>query len=172
MSLPDVIGPHLKVLFCGINPGLLAAATGHHFAGRGNRFWRVMHLSGFTPHQIAPQDSHTILRHGCGLTTVVERATAREDQLDPEEYRAASTSFQHKVAQHAPAFVAFLGKPAFAGLSGQRSVAWGAQTEMVAGARAWVLPNPSGRNRSFDLDQLVEAYQQLRLAAFQAPSQA
>lgn len=164
--LPDAIQPGLKVLFCGINPGLLAAASGHHFAGRGNRFWRVMHLAGFTPHQIAPQDSATVLDLGCGLTTVVERATAREDQIAPGEYQAAAAAFQSKVALHAPAFVAFLGKPAWSALSGQRQVAWGRQPGTMGDSAIWVLPNPSGRNLAFTLDGLVENYRELRRAAF------
>jgi TDG/mug DNA glycosylase family protein len=166
VSLPDFIQPGLRVLFCGINPGLLAAASGHHFAGRGNRFWRVMHLAGFTPHQIAPQDSATLLDYGGGLTTVVERPTAREDQITPGEYQAAAAAFQSKVALYAPTFVAFLGKPAWSALSGsgQRQIAWGQQPGTMGASAIWVLPNPSGRNRAFTLDQLVEAYRDLRLA--------
>lgn len=165
MSLPDVIDTGLRVLFCGINPGLQASASGHHFVGRGNRFWPVMHLSGFTPRLIAAQESTSLLRHGWGLTTVVERATAREDQLAPDEYRAAAAGFARKVARYAPAFVAFLGKPAFAALTGQKRVAWGRQSVTMGPSAIWVLPNPSGRNRSFTLAQLVEAYRELRIAA-------
>lgn len=165
-GLPDVIQPGLRVVFCGINPGLLAAETGHHFAGRGNRFWQVMHEAGFTPHRIAPQDSQDLLRHGCGLTTVVPRPTAREDQIDPAEYRAAADAFGRKITCYRLAFVAFLGKPAWAGMSGQREIAWGRQAMGFAGATTWVLPNPSGRNRAFTLEQLVEAYQNLHCAAF------
>lgn len=168
-GLPDVIQPSLRVLFCGINPGLLAAATGHHFAGRGNRFWQVMHEAGFTPHRFAPQDSRDLLHHGCGLTTVVARPTAREDQIDPAEYRAAADAFGGKIARYRPAFVAFLGKPAWAGMLGQREIAWGRQATGFAGATTWVLPNPSGRNRAFTLEQLVEAYRGLRCVAFAGP---
>jgi double-stranded uracil-DNA glycosylase len=167
--LADVVAPGLAVLFCGINPGLLAAATGHHFAGRGNRFWRVMHLAGFTPHQLAPRDSHTLPRHGCGLTTVVARPTAREDEVASAEYRAAAQAFEQKVRHAAPAFVAFLGKPALAALSGQRQIAWGRQPASIEASAVWVLPNPSGRNRAFSLDQLVAAYRDLQQAAFPPP---
>ena len=166
--LADVIQPGLRVLFCGINPGLLAASSGHHFAGRGNRFWRVMHLSGFTPHQLAPQDSAEVLRLGCGLTTVVARPTAREDQIDPGEYQAAASGFAQRIADHAPAFVAFLGKPAWSALSGQRQVAWGPQSATMGRSAVWVLPNPSGRNLAFTLDGLVEAYRALNEVAFGA----
>lgn len=168
MSLPDVIAPGLRVLFCGINPGLQAAASGHHFVGRGNRFWPVMHLAGFTPHLIAPQDSGRLLRHGYGLTTLIERATAGEDGLAPAEYRAAAAGFRQKIRHYAPAFIGFLGKAAYAGLVGQRDVAWGPQDIMIEGCKVWLLPNPSGRNRSFSLERLVAAYQDFRVAATEA----
>jgi TDG/mug DNA glycosylase family protein len=93
----------------------------------------------------------------------VKRPTARADQLSPEEFIAAAAEFEQKVARHAPRFVAFLGKAAYAGLSGQRDIAWGLQPTRMQGAAIWVLPNPSGRNRAFTLDRLVEAYRQLYL---------
>ncbi|WP_423371618.1 G/U mismatch-specific DNA glycosylase [Burkholderia sp. LMG 32019] len=162
-ELPDLIAEHLDVLFCGINPGLTAAATGHHFAGRNNRFWRVIHLAGFTPAEISPQDDRAILRHGCGLTAVVKRPTASADQLSRAEFIAAAAEFDQKVARYGPRFVAFLGKAAYSALSGQREVRWGLQPARMQGASVWVLPNPSGRNLAFGLDDLVDAYRQLRL---------
>jgi double-stranded uracil-DNA glycosylase len=164
-ELPDIIAKHLNVLFCGINPGLSAAATGHHFAGRSNRFWRVLHLAGFTPEEIPPQEDRAILRYGCGLTTVVKRPTAGADELLPEEFIRAAAEFEQKIARYAPRVVAFLGKAAYCGLSGQRDVAWGLQAARMHGAAIWILPNPSGRNRAFRLDPLVEAYRQLYLQA-------
>lgn len=162
-ALPDIITGRLNVLFCGINPGMTAAATGHHFAGRSNRFWRVIHLAGFTPEEISPQEDHAILRYGCGVTSVVKRPTARADQLSQGEFIAAATDFRRKIALHAPRFVALLGKAAYSGLSGERDIAWGLQPTRMEGATMWVLPNPSGRNRAFGLDRLVEAYRQLYL---------
>lgn len=163
-ELPDIIAGHLKVLFCGINPGLSAAAAGHHFIGRNNRFWQAIHLAGFTPEEIAPQEDRMILRYGCGLTTAVKRPTARADQLSPAEFTAAAAAFQQKIARYAPHFIAFLGKAAYSGMSDQRDIAWGLQPTRMEGAAIWVLPNPSGRNRSFTLDRLVGAYRQLYLA--------
>jgi double-stranded uracil-DNA glycosylase len=162
-QLPDIIADGLDVLFCGINPGLQAAASGLHFANRSNRFWRVMHLAGFTPEEIAPEDGDAILRYGCGLTTVVERATAGADELAPEEFKAAAVAFERKIARYAPGVVAFLGKAAFVGISGRRDIAWGLQAGRMQGAAIWVLPNPSGRNRAFNLAQLVDAYRSLYL---------
>lgn len=161
-GLPDIIADGLDVLFCGINPGLKAAATGHHFAGNGNRFWRVLHESGFTPEQLTPDVGRLILRYGCGLTTVVARPTSGADELSPAEFTAASASFRRKLARHAPRCVAFLGKVAYAGLTGQRNIPWGKQEATMEGAQVWVLPNPSGRNRAFSLDALVSAYRELR----------
>lgn len=164
-ALPDIIADRLDVLFCGINPGMTAAATGHHFAGRSNRFWRVMHLAGFTPEEISPQDDRTILRYGYGVTSVVKRPTASADQLSQEEFTSAAAEFEQKVARYAPRFVAFLGKAAYAALSGQRDLSWGLQPARMEGAAIWVLPNPSGRNRAFNLDSLVDAYRQLYTAS-------
>jgi double-stranded uracil-DNA glycosylase len=163
--LPDIITGRLAVVFCGINPGMTAAAAGHHFAGRGNRFWRVIHLAGFTPEEIRPENDRTILQYRCGLTAVVDRPTARADQLSAQEFIAVAAHFEQKIARHAPRFVGFLGKAAYSALSGQREIAWGSQPVAFGGAAVWVLPNPSGRNRAFTLDQLVSAYRQLYLAA-------
>ena len=168
-ALPDLMATQLAVVFCGINPGLMAAATGHHFVGPTNRFWRVIHLAGFTPDEIRPEDDRQILRYHCGLTTVVSRPTASADQLAPEEFASAAAEFRRKIEHYAPRFVAFLGKAAYAALSGHREVSWGRQADLMGGAIVWVLPNPSGRNRSFRLDRLVAAYQQLRLAVGAAP---
>ena len=164
-SLADIIAEQLDVVFCGINPGLSAAALGHHFAGRGNRFWRVIHLAGFTPEIIQPVSDRAILQHRCGLTTLVERPTARADQVLAAEFVAASAQFEQKIGRYAPRFVAFLGRAAYSALSGQRDIAWGRQPIPLAGAASWVLPNPSGRNRAFSLDQLVSAYGQLYRAS-------
>ncbi|KII28898.1 DNA glycosylase [Pseudomonas fluorescens] len=164
-GLEDILAEHLAVIFCGINPGLTAAAQGHHFAGRGNRFWRALHLAGFTPEEVHPENDRTILQHQCGLTAVVERPTARADQLSLHEFSAAAAAFEQKIVRYAPRFVAFLGKAAYGALSGQREVAWGLQPKTFGGASVWVLPNPSGRNLAFSLDQLVEAYRPLSLAA-------
>lgn len=160
-TLPDIVADRLSVLFCGINPGLSAAAAGHHFVGRSNRFWRVLHLAGFTAEEILPENDRTILEYQCGLTTVVERPTARADQLSLKEFAAAAAQFEQKIKHYAPRFVAFLGKSGYSALSGQRDVAWGSQPMPFGGAAVWVLPNPSGRNRAFSLDRLVSAYRQL-----------
>lgn len=142
-----------------------AAATGRHFAGRGNRFWRVLHLAGFTPEVLCPENDRQLLEYGYGLTTAVSRPTARADELSRSEIEAAALQFESKVRCHAPQFIAFLGKTAISGMSGKRDIQWGLQPAGFGGARAWVLPNPSGLNRAFGLDALANAYRELRIAA-------
>lgn len=95
-TLPDILGKELRVVFCGINPGMRAAASGHHFAGTGNRFWRVLHLAGFTPARLLPENDWDLLRYQCGLTTVVERPTVRASDVAGHEFRAASVSLAPK----------------------------------------------------------------------------
>ena len=164
-ALADILAPRLPVVFCGINPGMLAATSGHHFAGRGNRFWRVMHLAGFTPMELSPEDDHACLQYGFGLTTAVARAKARAEMVSRSEIMAAASAFEQKIARLAPHTIAFLGKMAISAITGQRDIEWGLQRETFGGARAWVLPNPSGLNRSFSLDALVIAYRELHAAA-------
>mgnify|MGYP006315102967 CR=1 FL=1 len=89
-GLDDILAQQLDVVFCGINPGLTAAAQGHHFAGRGNRFWRTLYLAGFTSQQLLPERDRSILEYRCGLTAVVERPKARADQLSTDEFVAAA----------------------------------------------------------------------------------
>jgi TDG/mug DNA glycosylase family protein len=163
-SLPDLLEPGLSLVFCGINPGMRAASTGHHFEGRSNRFWRVLHLAGFTPQQIRPEDDHTLLQYGCGLTTVVPRATASAAELSRSEIELAGDAFRQKIEQYAPRHVAFLGKMAYSAISGTREIEWGRQARSFGGAHAWVIPNPSGLNRAFGLDALVSAYREVRVA--------
>ena len=167
-ALLDLLSDNLDVLFCGINPALSAAQAGHHFSNRSNRFWRTLHLAGFTPHQIRPEDDHTILHHGYGLTAAVERPTVKASELALHEFHVAADSLERKVQQYHPRFLAFLGKPAFSAIFNKKSVAWGPQQVIFGGAEVWVLPNPSGLNRAFRLDALVSAYRELRMASQQS----
>jgi len=160
-GLEDILADQLDVIFCGINPGMTAAAQGHHFAGRSNRFWRTLHLAGFTPEEVRPENDRTLLQYRCGLTAVIDRPTARADQLSLHEFIAAAADFEQKILRHAPRVVAFLGKAAYSALTGQRDIAWGLQPKTFGNAKVWILPNPSGRNLAFSLDQLVAAYRQL-----------
>ena len=162
--LPDILAPNLVVVFCGINPGFTSSEAGHHFLNRSNRFWRVLHLSGFTPHQIEPENDRSMLQHGYGLTTAVPRPTRRAAELSPSEFKLAHTALEEKIRNFAPHAIAFLGKPAYAEMTGSKKTGWGLQPEPFAGAQAWVLPNPSGLNRGFNLEALTAAYRDMRVA--------
>jgi double-stranded uracil-DNA glycosylase len=163
-ALPDIIEPGLAILFCGINPGMNAASTGHHFAGRGNRFWKVLHLAGYTNEELRPENDRQLLQYGFGLTAAVARPTARADELSRAEIQSAKAQLELKVQRYAPKVIAFLGKMALSEMTGERDIQWGPQAAGFGGARTWVLPNPSGLNRSFSVDALVSAYRELRVA--------
>jgi double-stranded uracil-DNA glycosylase len=163
-ALPDILAPNLAVIFCGINPGATAAAAGHSFVSPSNRFWRTLHLAGFTPVRLRPEEDATLIDYGYGLTAAVARPTRSASEVSPRELAAAGAALEAKVERYAPRFVAFLGKPAYAAIAGKASIPWGLQPDRFGGAAVWVLPNPSGLNRAFTLDALVQAYRALRLA--------
>lgn len=161
--LPDILADDLDVIFCGINPGLRAANAGHHFVGRSNRFWKVLHLAGFTPDELSPEDDHRILAYKCGLTTAVARPTAGADELAKADFVAGSRVLTAKIERFAPRYIAFLGKAAISAIQQQPNIPWGLQPTSFGGALAWVLPNPSGRNLAFSIEDLVSSYRALRL---------
>jgi TDG/mug DNA glycosylase family protein len=160
--VPDVLAPNLRVLFCGINPGLWSAAVGHHFARPGNRFWKALHLAGFTPRQLAPDDEAELLRLGLGITNLVDRATAGAAALTPEELRAGVERLTAKVASARPEVVAVLGVGAYRTAFARPKATIGPQPDLIGGARSWVLPNPSGLNAHYQLPALAEAFAALR----------
>ena len=161
---PDILAPGLDVVFCGLNPASTAAAAGHNFASPSNRFWPVLHAAGFTDVRLAPAQEGRLLDYRCGITAVVSRPTRRADEVGAAEFRAARPGFEAKMARYAPKAVAFLGKRALATMLGLPTLDWGRFPPGFAGTTAWVLPNPSGLNRAFGFDALVQAYTQLRLA--------
>ena len=160
-GLPDVLAKDLSVVFCGINPGMSSAAVGYHFASRSNRFWRALHLSGFTPKQILPQNAGSLLDYRCGLTSAVERPTVGANDLKRHDFISARPELEQKIRRYGPRYIAFLGKPACSAIFDQREVCWGKQTMRFGGADVWVLPNPSGLNRAFTLEGLTTAYREL-----------
>ncbi|NLU69871.1 G/U mismatch-specific DNA glycosylase [Streptomyces sp. HNM0574] len=160
--VPDVVADGLRVLFCGINPGLMSAATGHHFARPGNRFWPVLHRSGFTPRQLAPEEERELLRYGLGITNVVARATARADELDAEEYREGGRILTGKVERLRPRVLAVVGVTAYRTAFGERKAQVGPQERMLGPSRVWVLPNPSGLNAHWSVATMADAFRALR----------
>ncbi|WP_345988234.1 G/U mismatch-specific DNA glycosylase [Chryseobacterium sp. Chry.R1] len=159
--LTDIIAKDLNIIFCGINPGLKSADDGHHFSGRSNRFWKVLHHSSFTPYQIEAVHDTTILDFGYGLTTAVARPTSRADELSKEEFDQSLEIFKSKITTFHPKYVAFLGKAAYQAFSGKKQISWGKQSEDFCGAKVWILPNPSGLNRGFTFEDLVHSYSEL-----------
>lgn len=164
-TLVDVIGPGLRVLFCGINPGLYSAATGHHFARPGNRFWPTLHAAGFTPRRLRPDEEHELLDMGYGLTNLVERATAAADELAPAELIAGGRRLATKVERLRPRFVALLGLGAYRVAFGRPGAGVGRQPEKLAEAVVWVLPSPSGLNAHYRPADLARLFGELRAAA-------
>ncbi|QKW53839.1 G/U mismatch-specific DNA glycosylase [Streptomyces buecherae] len=163
--VPDVVAPGLRVLFCGINPGLMSAATGHHFARPGNRFWPVLHASGFTPRRLRPDEERELLTYGLGITNVVARASARADELGADEYREGGRILREKVARLRPAWLAVVGVTAYRVAFDDRKARVGPQDTSLGDTRVWVLPNPSGLNAHWSLETMAEEYGRLREAA-------
>jgi TDG/mug DNA glycosylase family protein len=163
-TIPDVLAPGLRVLFCGINPSLYSAAVGHHFARPGNRFWPALHRSGFTPRLLHPSEDAELLDYGLGLTNLVERATATAKELSNRDFREGGERLRRKVQAHAPRVLAVLGIGAFRLAFGRPKAGPGLQEESLAGTRLWVLPNPSGLNAHFQLPALAAAFRELRRA--------
>jgi len=157
-SIPDVIAPRLKVLFCGINPGLYSGATGHHFARPGNRFWPALHKAGFTSRQLDPAEQRELLAAGFGVVNLVNRATAAADELAPKEFVAGRKRLAAKIRRYRPEAVAFLGVGAYRQAFGLKRAAVGLQPQRFEGARVWVLPNPSGLNANYQLPELVKLF--------------
>jgi TDG/mug DNA glycosylase family protein len=162
-TVRDVIAPGLRVLFCGINPGLYSGATGHHFARPGNRFWPTLHQSGFTPRLLHPSEERELLIFGYGITNLVPRATATADELSAEELVAGRRRLETKVKRYQPQIVAVLGISAYKTAFADKTVMLGEQLKRLADATTWVLPNPSGLNAHYQLADLVEHFRALRL---------
>ena len=138
-----------------------SAAVGLHFATRSNRFWRVLHLAGFTPRQLEPEEAHLLLDYGFGITSAVVRPTVSAANLSRADYLAALPAFERKIAKYRPRYLAFLGKPALSVFLNQRNLRWGLQPTTLGGSAAWLLPNPSGLNCAFTIAMLTVAYREL-----------
>jgi TDG/mug DNA glycosylase family protein len=163
-TVPDVIAPGLRVLFCGINPGLYSGATGHHFARPGNRFWPTLYQAGFTPRLLHPSEEQELLTLGYGITNLVPRATATADELSSEELMVGQRRLKSKVKRYQPQVVAVLGISAYRRAFTQKVIALGKQPEQLANSIVWVLPNPSGLNAHYQLADLAEHFRVLRNA--------
>ncbi len=164
-TLPDVIGPGLRLLFCGINPGLFTAAVGHHFARPGNRFWPALYKSGFTDRFLSPFEEHELLKLSLGITNIVAHATATAAELTREDIVKGSGALITKVRRFRPRVLAILGVGAYRYAFAQPKATIGEQDERIGDTRVWVLPNPSGLNANYQLPDLVRLFSELREAA-------
>ena len=166
-TIPDVLPPPgepLRVLFCGINPGLYSAATGWHFARPGNRFWPALHLSGFTGRLLRPAEQAELIRYGLGITNIAPRATAQAAELTGTELRDGAARLRALAETHRPRFVAIAGVTAYRIAFARPRAAIGPQDDLLGPARLWVLPNPSGLNASWTVPRLTAAFRELRAA--------
>ena len=163
--VPDLVAPNLRVLFCGINPGLMSAATGHHFARPGNRFWPALHKSGFTPRLFRPDEQEELLTLGLGITNVVARESAKADELTRAELVEGGEILVAKVLEYRPKWLAVVGVTAYRDAFGERKAVMGRQERRIGDTRIWILPNPSGLNAHYTADSLAAAFAELREAA-------
>ena len=164
VSVPDLVGPGLKLLFVGINPGLWTAATQTHFAHPGNRFYPALRLAGIIDRDLdrgqpmTDQDRAYFVERGIGITNLVNRATARASELAAAELRAGRTRLEEFVALHQPVVVAIAGVTAYRVAFAAPKAKEGEQAEPLMGARVWVVPNPSGLNAHQTITSLAQAY--------------
>lgn len=164
-TLPDLIAPNLKVLFCGLNPGLYTAAIQRHFGRPGNRFWPALHAGGFTPTLFSPYDEADLLPLKLGICNFVDRATATAEELSADEFRAGAIRLREKVERYRPKFVAILGVGAYRTGFAKPKATVGLQSDTIGSTKIWLLPNPSGLNAHYQPADLAKAFAELRKAA-------
>jgi TDG/mug DNA glycosylase family protein len=159
--VPDVVAPGLDILFCGINPSLMSAARGHHFARPGNRFWPALHLAGLTPRRMSPDEDRELLQFGLGVTNIVARPTRTAAELSGAELREGAGVLAELVSAYQPRVLAVLGVTAWRAAFDRPKAILGRQPERVGGAETWVAPNPSGLNAHHQLPDLARCYREL-----------
>jgi TDG/mug DNA glycosylase family protein len=165
-TVPDIVAPGLKVLFCGINPGLYTAAVGHHFARPGNRFWPALFAAGFTDRLFSPYEEQELLSCGCGITNLVSRATTSAAELRRDELEEGRRILEDKIARYRPACLAVVGLEAFRKAFGRPQARLGLQGGELHGTMVWLLPNTSGLNAHHRPADFARLFRQLREAAF------
>ncbi|GAB3768239.1 mismatch-specific DNA-glycosylase [Microlunatus parietis] len=163
-TVPDLIGPGVLLLFVGINPGLWTAVTQTHFAHPGNRFYPALRLAGIVDRDLdrsaglTDDDRRYLISRGVGITNLVPRATARADELTPEELRAGRQRLLDVITEHRPRVVAVAGLSAYRIAFGRAKARAGQQPEPIAGAELWLVPNPSGLNAHATTASLAADY--------------
>ena len=171
-TINDVIGPNLRVLFCGINPGLYSGYTGHHFARPGNRFWPTLYAAGFTDRLLKPAEELELLAKGYGITNLAKRTTATAAELTADELLVGGQQLRAKVQHYQPQVLAVLGVTAYRTAFMQPRAQMGEQAERMGSTRLWVLPNPSGLNAHYTPTDLARVFREFRLTLEQADNSA
>jgi double-stranded uracil-DNA glycosylase len=167
-GLSDLVGPDLRVLFCGINPGTLSGELGLHFARPGNRFWKLLHAGGFTKSVLAPAEQRSLPQLGIGITNLVGRVTAAASELSVSELREGASRLESKVADLRPRCVAVLGLQAYRTAFRRPGATIGAQPERIGGTLLWLLPNPSGLQARYQMPEMIQMFSSLFVATKEA----
>ncbi len=160
--VPDIIAPHLDVMFCGINPSVYSVVVGHHFARPGNRFWPALFAGGFTDRLLKPYEEDELLRCGCGITNVASRATVAAAELSKDELIEGGGQLRARLETYAPRWLCVLGIGAFRTAFNRPKAIIGLQDEIIGATRVWVLPNPSGLNAHYHPPQLARLFSEFR----------
>src|SRR5262245_23508769 len=161
-TVPDIIAPNLRVLFCGINPSVYSAVVQHHFARPGNRFWPTLHKAGFTPRLLAPREEQELLTYGYGITNIVERATVAAAELTAEELAEGGRRLRGKVEHYRPRVLAVLGISAYRLAFDEPRAVLGQQHQTIGTTQLYILPNPSGLNAHYTPADLARVYGEFR----------
>jgi TDG/mug DNA glycosylase family protein len=160
-ALADLVGPDLRVLFCGINPGTLSGELGLHFARRGNRFWKLLYAGGFTETVLSPEEQHILPELRIGITNLVGRVTAAASELGVGELRAGAANLETKVAVLRPRCVAVLGLQSYRAAFRRPQATIGLQPERLGETLLWLLPNPSGLQARYQLPEMNDMFRSL-----------
>jgi TDG/mug DNA glycosylase family protein len=164
-AMPDIIAPNLRVLFCGINPSVYSAVVGHHFARPGNRFWKALFHSGFTPYLFSPDEDESLLDYGLGITNVASPATTAAADLSNDHFISGAQILREKVLGFKPRYLAIIGVSTYRVAFSKPRAVVGPQDETIGDTKIWVLPNPSGLNAHYQIADLNKLYSELREAA-------
>jgi TDG/mug DNA glycosylase family protein len=166
-TIPDLLPDDLRLLFVGINPGLVSAATGRHFARPGNRFYPALRLAGILPDDATTPElaAPALIERRVGITNIVARASARADELEDDELLAGRVRLEELVAARRPRVVAFAGITSYRIAYGEKKARPGLQERVLSGAQVWVVPNPSGLNAHETVTSLADSYRAAAEAA-------
>lgn len=165
LRLPDHIKPGVRILFVGINPGLTSAATGHHFAGHSNRFWKLLYASRLVSEPLTLEDDWRLPEWQLGLTNIISRSSAGIDVLQPREYHQGVRILTSKVARYQPRIIALLGVTIFRLIFPSEAPQLGKTRARLAGVPVFLLPNPSGRNAHYSYASMLRVFRSLRRTA-------